>query len=224
LSLSLFFSCLLSTTLHCQVLEAYPSIKIVLMGATMDTKLYEVFFSVPEESLRIDGRAVPQTQTILHCDELSSLLPLALHAKLRSVADSTSSCAVVHGQPVADTVAQDQLTLAAALIKQIASEKSSILVFVSGMADICDLVEAFEKTKIAPLKLRVIIIHSDMPHEEQLLALQPLAPGEARVIIATHAAESSLALPDCDHVICMGTDDAVPVTADGRYAVYHIVI
>ena len=196
------------------MLEAYPAIKIVLMGATMDTKLYEGYYSIPEKPLIVDGRAV--LQTILHCNELSSLLPLALHATLRSVTDSTSTCAVVQGQPVADQVARDQLTLAAALIRQIASDKSSILVFVSGMAAICDLVEAFEKTKTAPLKLRIIIIHSDMPHEEQLLVLQPLAPREARVIIATHAAESSLTLPDCDHVICLGTDEAA--LADGRYA------
>ena len=190
----------------------HPHIKVGLMGAAMDTGLFERYFSVPEQTVRITDSAV--TRTIVHCEGLSTILPLALHAQLRSLTDSTATCTVVRGQPVLEHVTHDQLALAVGLVKHLASEDSSILVFVAGMADICDLYEAFEKTKTAPLKLRVVIIHPDMPHEEQLLVLQPLAMGEARVIIATQAAESSLTLPDCDYVICLGADDVAP--PDGR--------
>ena len=40
--------------------------------------------------------------------------------------------------------------------------------------------------------------------EEQMAAFEPPGEGEVKVIIATNAAESSLTLPDVDHVICLG--------------------
>ena len=43
-----------------------------------------------------------------------------------------------------------------------------------------------------------------MPFEEQMAAFEPAKKGEVKVIIATNAAESSLTLPDVDHVICLG--------------------
>jgi HrpA-like RNA helicase len=50
-------------------------------------------------------------------------------------------------------------------------------------------------------------IHSDIPFEDQLSAFQPQKDA-VKVIIATNAAESSITLPDVDHVIwcvCMLT-------------------
>ena len=47
-------------------------------------------------------------------------------------------------------------------------------------------------------------IHSDVPFEEQMAAFEPPGEGEVKVVIATNAAESSLTLPDVDHVICLG--------------------
>ena len=44
-------------------------------------------------------------------------------------------------------------------------------------------------------------IHS---HPSYPLSLSFQGPDEAKVVIATNAAESSLTLPDCDHVICLG--------------------
>ena len=83
--------------------------------------------------------------------------------------------------------------MAAALARAVASEHSSVLIFVSGMSDITELVDAFEKAKQGQgagkkgsgLKLKCIAIHSDIPFEEQLLAFRPAAPGEAKVVIAT---------------------------------------
>jgi len=43
-----------------------------------------------------------------------------------------------------------------------------------------------------------------VPFEEQMLAFEPPKEGEVKVVIATNAAESSLTLPDVDHVICLG--------------------
>jgi len=102
---------------------------------------------------------------------------------------------------------QDQIVVAAALARAVAAEHSSVLIFVSGMADITELVDTFEKNKGAGkkgagagagagggLKLKCIAIHSDIPFEEQLLAFQPAGPGEAKVVIATSKSRHSTPL------------------------------
>ena len=47
-------------------------------------------------------------------------------------------------------------------------------------------------------------IHSDVPFEEQMTAFDSPSADEVKVVIATNAAESSVTLPDVDHVICLG--------------------
>merc|ERR1719498_203764 len=51
-------------------------------------------------------------------------------------------------------------------------------------------------------------IHSDIPFEDQLTAFQPVRDA-VKVVLATNAAESSITLPDVDHVICLGTHKQV---------------
>lgn len=133
---------------------------------------------------------------------------MSVHGNVRSLVDSTSNCKGFQGEAVHDHIVKDQIIIAVSLAKYLASDKSSVLIFVSGMADIVELTEKFEKyekMKTKQLRYRVTPIHSDIPFEEQLLAFQPSLPGEAKIIIATNAAESSLTLTDCDHVICLGT-------------------
>jgi HrpA-like RNA helicase len=66
--------------------------------------------------------------------------------------------------------------------------------------------------------LKVVAIHSDIPDEEQAEAFVVDNDGDAgdgsskkkrqqgvvKVVVATNAAESSITLPDCDHVVCLG--------------------
>ena len=185
------------------MLEVHPHIRIILMSATVHTSLYEGYFDIPDQTISVEGRRY--SQTFFYCDDIFGVIPSSLHNQLRTLIDSTSSSRGGQGEVVADHIIKDQLILAAALTKQIASEGSSVLIFVSGMADINDLTEKFEKMKTKGFRLKVSAIHSGIPFEEQLMAFQPAGPGEAKVIIATNAAESSLTLPDCDFVVCLGT-------------------
>ena len=186
-----------------KVLEALPHMKIILMSATVHTALYENYFNIPGQTISVAGRTF--SQTFIYCDELFSILPVSVHNHLRALMDTTSSCRGTQGETVVAHIVKNQLTLAVALTKQIASEASSVLIFVADMADIIELSEKLEKVKIKGLKLKIVAIHSDIPFEEQMLAFQPSMPGEAKVIVATNAAESSLTFPDCDHVICLGS-------------------
>ena len=65
-----------------------------------------------------------------------------------------------------------------------------------------DLIEMLNASE--PRSYICLPIHSDVPFEEQMAAFDPPKEGEVKVIIATNAAESSLTLPDVDHVICLG--------------------
>ena len=106
----------------------------------------------------------------------------------------------------------------------------SVLIFVSGIADIdaiSDLfaqvallclierkfslnvelfsIEQMSNNKTAP-KFVVLPIHSDIPFEDQLRAFdQDENSAAVKFVVATNAAESSITLPDCDNVICLGT-------------------
>ena len=81
---------------------------------------------------------------------------------------------------------------------------SAILIFVPGMSDIESISELIEGLKVPKVKFICLPIHSDVPFEEQMAVFDPPLHGEIKVIIATNAAESSLTLPDVDHVICLG--------------------
>jgi len=54
-------------------------------------------------------------------------------------------------------------------------------------------------------KTVVLAVHSDIPHETQLLAFAPTPADQIKIVIATNAAESSVTIPDVDNVICCGT-------------------
>jgi HrpA-like RNA helicase len=62
-------------------------------------------------------------------------------------------------------------------------------------------------------KTLVLAVHSDIPHEQQLLAFQPTREDETKIVIATNAAESSVTIPDVDHVICLGTSKVLTYSA-----------
>ena len=173
------------------------------MSATVQTALYERYFNINEPAIFVGVRRF--SQQFIYCDALFSLLPTSVHNNIENLMMTTSNCRGYQGETVPDHLVRDQILIAVALAREIASESSSILIFVSGIADINELMEKFEKIKSKQIKYRVSAIHSDIPFEEQLSAFQPASPGEAKIIIATNAAESSLTLPDCDFVICLGT-------------------
>lgn len=67
--------------------------------------------------------------------------------------------------------------------------------------------------KLDPVKTQILAVHSDIPHEQQLLAFLPTQPDEIKIVIATNAAESSVTIPDVDHVICLGTSKILTYSA-----------
>lgn len=72
------------------------------------------------------------------------------------------------------------------------------------MSEILNISEMFE-TVCSPGRFYTCYpIHSDLPIEDQLRVFEETERDEVKIILATNAAESSVTLPDVDHVICMG--------------------
>ena len=80
--------------------------------------------------------------------------------------------------------------------------------YLTGMDDIEEIFELFERDRDSS-RFRCLAIHSDLPFEEQLDAWAPAKSDELKVIVATNAAESSITLPDVDHVIDLGMQKQV---------------
>jgi HrpA-like RNA helicase len=81
---------------------------------------------------------------------------------------------------------------------------SSVLIFVPGMHDIISIIELVEKLYVPGARFTCIPMHSDVPFDEQMTAFEKPADDEIKIIIGTNVAESSITLPDVDHVICLG--------------------
>jgi HrpA-like RNA helicase len=81
---------------------------------------------------------------------------------------------------------------------------SSVLIFVPGMNEIISIIDLIEKAYVPGLRYTCFPIHSDVPFDEQMSAFDSPDEDEVKVIIATNAAESSVTLPNVDHVVCLG--------------------
>jgi HrpA-like RNA helicase len=186
--------------------------------------LYSKYFADlhPAPPLHVGARAFPITITYL--ETLHTRFPQARHRETW-IAEAAKACGKLGGTKLSDSavgvLVKKQRVLAACIARWLytSAKGSSVLVFVPGMDDIEEIFEApssslafphtphpsqmFEQDKEQG-HFRCLAIHSDLPFEEQLAAWTPAEPHELKVIIATNAAESSITLPDVDHVICLG--------------------
>lgn len=185
-----------------KLLRTHPTIKIVLMSATIHTDLYRHYFSQDNDDygdmtcLSVGARRFPLN--ILHVEDIILLanneypptsrppFELKLPKVLATLADKIRSDGkALKNNAISQNFVKNQYTLALSLIKSIAVDGTGILVFVSGIADITELSEKFESLS----RFKVVAIHSDIPFEEQESAFLPAEPNQVKVIIATNAAE-----------------------------------
>eukprot|EP00937_MAST-01D_sp_MAST-1D-sp2_P002018 g2018.t1 len=189
-----------------ELLQKHPTIRLVLMSATLCSELYQEYFGVDGEPIFVGARRFPVTT--LYLGDLAKGVKNANGRAVRvDGGKATRLCEACFKdgrviEPGA-RVPQAQHAIALELLRQIATDGGSALVFVSGMADIVELTEAIDDVRGAT-RLVVMPIHSDIPFDEQLAAFDDVEGGTFKVILATNAAESSVTLPALDHVICLG--------------------
>ena len=189
-----------------KLLYSHPTIKIILMSATIHTSLYKTYFNNgvdyfgDMECLSVGVRRFPVT---IHY--LEDIVDFTMKTKVRTLGDIINRSSGNFDEAIPITVAKEQYAIAVSLVRSIGVKGSGILIFVSGINDIYEITEKLSGVS----HYKVFIIHSEIPFEEQEAAFLPAGPDEVKVIVATNAAESSITLPDVDCVICLGTHKAI---------------
>jgi len=211
--------CLLARDL----LKLHPTLRVVLMSATIHTTLYRNYFAQQDDGqfgemdcLSVGVRRFPVTITYPE-DLMSSTSVVSQRASsgaFMSQIQAASRDIITHSSsgiegPVPAKLAPAQYKAAVALVRAVCEVGTGVLIFVSGINDITELVQMFEPFS----KYLVFPIHSDIPADEQELAFGVTPADKVKVVVATNAAESSVTIPDCDVVICLGTHKSLQYSA-----------
>ena len=214
-----------------RLLEMHPKLRLVVMSATLNTMTYARYFGIPEnEYLFVGARRFPLA--IHHLDDMSQMKggttksrpptspsPDLLPHHLVAAASKLAKHRVDVLASVNMQYSKSQIDLAFDLSRHVGTPGRSVLIFVSGIAHITELVEKFQEIRQRGGRRNnyvVVPIHSDIPFEDQMTAFDPATRREGddedddntlpiKIVVATNSAESSITLPDCDHVICLGT-------------------
>jgi ATP-dependent RNA helicase DHX29 len=178
-----------------KLLHTHPTLKLVLMSATVAAKLYQQYFGSPEPPLFVGAKRFPVAEVF--AEDLPRALQLPAGSKLATAASTLAKNTAAGGDRSAQS-AKLQLDLALHVARTVGRPGSAVLIFVAGMAEIVDLVDKFEALNESAASsggttYKVVAIHSEIPDEEQAEAFKTDHEREVvKVIVATNAAESSI--------------------------------
>ncbi len=201
------------------IIQRYPNLKLVLMSATLCEDTYAKYYGATNPSLFVGVKRFPLTEVFL--DDIATRkagmrsIPKEIARHAASLAKMTSSicCKLDH------RMCDQQIQMAHELVRVIGVPGKAILIFVPGLATIEKMCEVLEEGKGAG-RFAIVVIHSDVPFEEQLAAFDETAKKEkCKVILATNAAESSITLPNVDDVICLGLAKRMEYSAQRRSSI-----
>ena len=196
-----------------RLLESNTHIRLVLMSATLAAKLYQDYFDIAEPPIKVGARRFPIEEIFV--EELSKKLRLP-PKEIKAARQIENECIKTKCVTAPSNHAMENLYyLAARVAISVGQPGSSVLIFVPGMRDIEGISEIIEKTYCAGMTFTCVPIHSDIPFEDQMTVFDILE-NEVKIIIATNAAESSLTIPDCDHVICLGLQKQITYNASSH--------
>jgi HrpA-like RNA helicase len=201
------------------LLKQFPNLKLILMSATLAADTYREYFDVDSHALFVGSRRCALKEYYLN-DLLSKRLNIQLgHAEQKNVAkliksfDQKASLSGSSNSGIS-SFSESQCKIAFHLSRVVGVPGRSVLIFVDGINAIYNIVSMFDqiKTRAANKEYLVIPIHSHIPHEEQMAAFD-INKNVIKIVVATNSAESSITLPDCDNVICLGTEKRIEYNA-----------
>lgn len=184
------------------MLQTNKNIRLILMSATLAAALYQNYFQVPEPPIKVGARRFPVDEIYIEDIESRILLPKMQRMALQSMNQECLKLKCSRSPSI--SYMEKLYTLASFLATSVGSVGSSVLIFVPGMQDIVQLTEMIELACVPNVKFVVFPIHGDIPFEDQMNAFAPAGANEVKIVIATNAAESSVTIPDVDHIICLG--------------------
>ncbi|XP_074250473.1 ATP-dependent RNA helicase TDRD9 isoform X1 [Saimiri boliviensis] len=181
-------------------------VKVVLMSATINCEEFADYFAVPVQN-KMNPAYIFEVEGKPHSIEEYYLNDLG------HIHHSTLSCRLLE-EPV---ITKDIYEVAISLIQmfddldmkesgkkawagaQFVSERSSVLVFLPGLAEINYMHELL--TNLVHKRLQVYPLHSSVALEEQNNIFLSPVPGYRKIILSTNIAESSVTVPDVKYVI-----------------------
>ena len=162
-----------------RLLQSHPTIRLILMSATMAAELYSQYFGSPQPPIHVGARRFKIKEYFV--EDLKSLLSLpskiAKHAHDVYTESERTRCLSAPSSSHMDKLYH----LATQITASVGSNGSSVLIFVPGMADIEAITELIEKLNLPLISFSCLPIHSDVPFEEQMAAFEPPAKGEVKV-------------------------------------------
>ena len=205
-----------------------PSLKLVLMSATMDADVFSSYFSLPREAVlfvpgvthpvqerfledivAITGYNPPQGETSRGPSRSSGGPPPAVESEALRKAGYPEAVA-----RLVPTMSQDAVNynLLGAVLNRICSDKSQppggILVFLPGLMEIQQAREAALQqpgVRSATENGRWLsALHSQLGSAEQAQAFAPVPAGMRKLVLATNIAETSVTIEDVVHVVDAG--------------------
>jgi HrpA-like RNA helicase len=198
-------------------LDIFPNLKVILMSATVQSSLYQQYFGEcgaygDLKCLSVGVKRYPiEMNFIDDIKAFSSKSPrlVRLHRAADQILKGMEKFDGNDKDNISQKLVDAQYAVVDEIISNLVPRGSGVLIFLSGMVDITVIYENLEKLTIENSLIKLFVIHSDIPLEEQEEAFLPVGQNEIKVVLATNAAESSITIPDVDFVICLGTCKSV---------------
>ena len=184
------------------IMKQRKDLKVILMSATMDSKIFQDYFS--EERMSIGRVHVPGRTFPIEDYYLDDLLDLVgEHPQLQRLQHE-----ILHetgGVPRSkqDRVSEINYDLVVAAVAEAdlqLMQGGSILIFLPGEHEIRKTIEAMRTIP----NLYPLMLHGSLPPSEQRRVFLPAPTGKRKVIVSTNIAETSLTIDDVVGVIDTG--------------------
>eukprot|EP00930_Biecheleria_cincta_P033199 TRINITY_DN22997_c0_g1_i1.p1 TRINITY_DN22997_c0_g1~~TRINITY_DN22997_c0_g1_i1.p1 ORF type:complete len:1174 (+),score=255.17 TRINITY_DN22997_c0_g1_i1:48-3569(+) len=202
--------------------NAHRGLKVILMSATINTTKFQQYMSASQGGpagglppvLCVEGRC-HEVETVFLEDVIEKLkwTPPAQRKEKDPREGSLNTCDqgyyspstvqalhAMHEQQIPLELARDLL---ASLVADgtVSHTSGSVLIFMPTWGMMSLLARLIQAEPALSQACKVIMLHSQVPKDEQMEAFKPPPPGLAKVIIATNLAESSVTIDDVTCVI-----------------------
>ncbi|KAL5960702.1 ATP-dependent RNA helicase A [Taenia solium] len=204
------------------LVRANPSLRVILMSATIDTTTFTEYFD-NTATVELEGRTYPVSCFYLEdCINITNYVPPPNYEKSnkkprmeeRLTMETEENCNLIcpPGYPpsVAERMRQIPekevpFTLIGSLLEYICRMDidGAVLVFLPGWNTI-SILRKYLQTHPRfsnPNEFLILPLHSQVPREDQRLVFRPAPPGVRKIVLSTNIAESSITINDVVFVI-----------------------
>lgn len=176
-----------------RLLRQHPSLRLILMSASLSTQQLLKYFEMDEAALiKVPGTLYPLQRHYLP----GALQVLGINPRRHSLAAlmEPESLPVVNVDLIVDVIQSIDKT----------RPPGAVLCFLPGWQDISVVQRRLQNSFSLGKRLCVLPLHSRLPTEEQEQIFEPPPPGKRKVVLATNLAETSLTVTDVVYVVDAG--------------------